>query len=250
MPAKQATQPDTEKVMNSRGGNLVVRVSGSLRKSILDGEYKPGDKLPSEARLTELHSVSRTVVREAIAALRSDGLVEPRRGAGVFVLEPLAVPDLPFQNIDPARVSSIIEILELRTAVEVEGAGLAALRRSPAQEGTIIDRHRAVRRCMDGAESTSLADFELHVAIAEATNNPRFAEFLELMGQSIIPRAALRTLESDHASPGYLVQINDEHEKIVSAISYQDADGARAAMREHLHRSQRRYRDLIRDIKM
>src|SRR5690554_5593541 len=107
-------------------GTLVVQVSGSLREAILAGEYKPGDKLPSEARLTEKHGVSRTVVREAIAALRADGLVEPRRGAGVFVLEALSPPSLPFQNVDHARISSIIEMLELRSAVETEAAALAA----------------------------------------------------------------------------------------------------------------------------
>lgn len=129
-------------------GTLVVQVAEALRRAIQGGEYKPGDKLPSEARLTETHGVSRTVVREAIAALRSDGLVEPKRGAGVFVLEPAATPGLPFQNIDHARISSIIELLELRAAVEVEAAGLAATRRSPAQEEAIMDRHRAVGGCI------------------------------------------------------------------------------------------------------
>ena len=227
------------------GGTLVVQVADALRRAILGGEYKPGDKLPSEARLTETHGVSRTVVREAIAALRSDGLVEPKRGAGVFVLEPAATPGLPFQNIDHARISSIIEVLELRAAVEVEAAGLAATRRSPAQEETILDRHRAVGACIDQGASTSAADFALHTAIAEATNNPRFVEFMALMGQNAIPRAALAETAGD-ASSAYLSQLHEEHGRIVTAISNGDVDGARAAMRTHLQGSQRRYRALLR----
>lgn len=225
-------------------GTLVVRVANALRSSILAGDYRPGDKLPSEARLTEAHGVSRTVVREAIAALRSDGLVEPRRGAGVFVLEPAEVPGLPFQNVDHARISSIIELLELRAAVEMEAAGLAATRRSPAQEEAIIDRHRAVGACIAEGAATSAADFALHMAIAEATNNPRFAEFIALMGQNAIPRAALSDAKGD-ASKAYLAQLHEEHGRIVTAISNGDAEGAREAMRAHLQGSQRRYRALL-----
>ena len=67
-------------------GTLVAQVSAALREKILAEGLKPGDKLPSEARIAEDFGVSRTVVREAVAALRADGLVEPRRGAGVLSL--------------------------------------------------------------------------------------------------------------------------------------------------------------------
>lgn len=227
-----------------QSGTLVVQVANILRKAILSGEYKPGEKLPSEARLTEVHGVSRTVVREAIAALRSDGLVEPRRGAGVFILEQVAAPGLPFQNVDHERISSIIELLELRAAVEVEAAGLAALRRSPMQEEMILDKHRAVGACIAKGEATSVADFALHQAIAEATSNPRFVEFITLMGQNAIPRAALSDA-SGEVSQSYLGQIHEEHARIVGAISNGDAEDAREAMRVHLLGSQRRYRALL-----
>lgn len=227
------------------GGTLVVQVANALRDAIYGGSYHPGDKLPSEAKLTEAHGVSRTVVREAIAALRSDGLVEPKRGAGVYVLEPAAIPGLPFQNIDHARISSIIELLELRAAVEVEASGLAATRRSPAQEEAILDAHRAVGDCIAKGEPTSAADFALHAAIAEATNNPRFAEFMSLMGQNVIPRSTLSN--GEHATmTAYLEQLHDEHGKIVTAISNGDSEAARKAMRDHLLGSQRRYRALLR----
>lgn len=228
------------------GSTLVVQVSNALRRAILAGEFKPGQKLPSEAKLTEAHSVSRTVVREAIAALRADGLVEPRRGAGVFVLERSQAQTLPFQNVDHARISSIIELLELRAAVEIEAAGLAALRRSPAQEEDILEAHAAVQASIAAHQPTSAADFELHKAIARATNNPRFIEFLELIGQSAIPRAALQASPADGETPAYVRQIHEEHSCIVSAISNGDAEAARGAMRDHLQGSQRRYRSLLR----
>lgn len=230
-------------------GTLVQRLGDTLRKAITAGQFPPGSKLPSEAQLSEAHGVSRTVVREAIASLRADRLVEARQGAGVFVLTPQDPPPAPLLigNIDPARVSSMIELLELRTAVEVEAAGLAALRRSPAQEEVILERHYAIRACLEAGQSTTEADFALHLAIAEATNNPRFREFLAMIGKTVIPRAALRDEDSEEDQSAYLRLIDAEHADIVEAISLGDGEAARDAMRRHLRGSQSRYRALLRE---
>lgn len=229
----------------TKGGNLVARVSEALRAEILGGHLKPGDRLPSEAKLTEAHGVSRTVVREAVAALRADRLVEARQGAGVFVLETVAPEPAPFQNIDYVRLSSMIEMLELRTAVEVEAAGLAATRRSAQQEERIIEAFRAVNAAIAANTSTAEADYDLHLAIAEATNNPRFTEFLALVGANVIPRQALQDTD-DTAPRPYLSQLQEEHDRIVSAILAGEEDAARQAMRVHLRGSQMRYRVLLR----
>jgi GntR family transcriptional regulator, transcriptional repressor for pyruvate dehydrogenase complex len=231
-------------------GTLASRLGDVLRQAILSGQFTPGSKLPSEAQLGETHGVSRTVVREAIAALRADRLVEARQGAGVFVLDPpgpAAPAPMSIENIDYARVSSVIEFLELRTAVEVEAAGLAALRRSPAQEEVIIDCHYAVQACLEAGKASSEADFALHLAIAEATNNPRFRDFLSMIGKNVIPRAALRNEDSEEDQAAYIRLLTEEHSAIVMAISAGDEDGAREAMRRHLRGSQARYRALLRE---
>ncbi|MCG5237991.1 FadR/GntR family transcriptional regulator [Xanthobacter oligotrophicus] len=228
-------------------GTLVAQISDTLRQMILSGEFPPGAKLPSEAQLTQAHGVSRTVVREAVAALRSDGLVEARQGAGVFVLDhATTTPLLSFQNVDGARVSSTIELLELRTGVEVEAAGLAAARRSPAQEEVIFERHFAVRTALEEGRSTVEADLALHLAIADATNNPRFREFLAMIGRDAIPRAVLEGEgQSVERVSSYIKMIDEEHQRIVVAISRGDEDAAREAMRVHLRGSQARYRTLL-----
>ncbi|NTE85143.1 FadR family transcriptional regulator [Agrobacterium rubi] len=228
------------------GGSLVSQTADALRQTILSGQYKPGDKLPSEAGLTELYKVSRTVVREAVAALRADKLVEARHGAGIFVLALPTQQPQPFQDVDHDRISSIIELLELRAAVETEAAELAAVRRSPAQEEAIIRCLSSVQACIDAGSPTAEADFKLHLAIADATNNPRFREFLEVMGQNVIPRAALRASQSEKAAAPYLQQLQNEHDTIVHAISDGDAVAAREAMRQHLKGSQQRYRAMLR----
>ncbi|MDR7126456.1 FadR/GntR family transcriptional regulator [Pseudotabrizicola sp. 4114] len=228
---------------------LVVQVRDALRAQITEGQFRPGDRLPSEARLTEGFGVSRTVVREAIAALRSDGLVEPRQGAGVFVLPPSAPDDLAFQNVDPARVSSLIEMLELRTAVEGDAAGFAALRRSPAQEEAIVEAFDLFRRQALAGQPTSDSDFAFHMAIAEAANNPRFAEFLRLTGTALIPRSAVSDGTDPKITPEYSRRLIEEHEAIVTEIQNGDEDAARTAMRTHLRGSQARYRQYLRNAR-
>lgn len=227
-------------------GSLVTQVGESLRQAILSGQYSAGDKLPSEHELTETHGVSRTVVREAVAALRSDGLVEVRQGAGIFVLG--ADPTLSARKVDKARVASDLEVLEIRTPVEIEAAGLAALRRSPAQEEAIFECHRKILQCIESDQSIRDADLELHAAIAEATNNPLFRQFLESQGSAIIPQSRL-VPETRTAEQTAYQLIHREHEAIVVAISDRDDQAARNAMRDHLVGSQARYRNLLRDLR-
>ncbi|SNY90225.1 DNA-binding transcriptional regulator, FadR family [Cohaesibacter sp. ES.047] len=232
-------------------GTLVLRVSDAIRNDILQGSYAMGDKLPSEAQLTRAFGVSRTVIREAIAALRSDGLVEARQGAGVFVLDPI---NFTFQrnrmNVDKDRVFSSLEVLEARTPLEIEAAGLAALRRSPAQEEEIFEKHAALIGCANDGQHWSEADIALHIAIAKATNNPLFATFLEMQGNAAIPQTGQEKQLQDEDEVAYRNLLIKEHERIVMAISNRDETEAREAMRDHLKGSQERHRSLLRNERM
>lgn len=228
--------------------NLVSQVSNELRQLILSGELTVGDKLPSEAVLTSNYSVSRTVIREALAALRSDGLVEARQGAGVFVIEEKVTASSSLSAVNPERISSVVEMLELRAAVEIEAAGLAAVRCSPAQEDRIFEVLEGFIANVRSDEPTTELDKAFHLAVAHATNNPRFAEFLELMGASVIPRSSLEgeVPVTPVTSTEYLEQIHKEHLTIAKAISQRNETAAREAMRNHLKGSQQRYRELLR----
>jgi GntR family transcriptional repressor for pyruvate dehydrogenase complex len=228
--------------------SLVDRISGTLRRDLEAGTFRPGDRLPSEAELTRLHSVSRAVVREAIAALRSDGLVEARKGAGVFALDVSSrlKPARPFDDLATARISQVIELLELRTACEIEATALAAARRSPAQLETIMDAHDRVAACLRDGQPTRDADFDFHMAIAEATQNRRFPEFLTLIRQGIIPRGELQGSEPGARPKDYNLHLLEEHGQILDAIIAGDGDAGRECMRAHLRGSLERYKILLR----
>src|SRR5260370_8321053 len=104
---------------------LSRRLFEQLAEQIKGGRLAPGARLPTEQELTRAARVSRTVVREAVAALRAEGLVITRQGVGAFVsAEPQRAPF----RIEPERLQSLADILnvmELRLGVEIESAGLA-----------------------------------------------------------------------------------------------------------------------------
>lgn len=235
----------SEKLMRgSATGNLTEQVTEELRRRIETGIIQPGDKLPTERALVDEFGVSRTVVREAVARLRADRLVAARQGAGVFVLDrPADAPILPQIPSRIDRISSIIEALELRTAVEIEAAALAATRSSPAQQMRIQEAFEEFSLAVERGEGAEDADFALHLSIADATNNALFREFLESLGKRTIPRYQIRDVGV--VPREYLQRILEEHRDIVEAIRALDAEAASAAMRLHLRGSIDRYKRLM-----
>ena len=223
--------------------SLTEQVREALAARIAGDSLKPGDRLPSERELIAEFGVSRTVVRDAIARLRAEGQVESRQGAGVFVRD-AALP----QTLDDrvATLSSIVETIEVRAAIEIEAARLAALRGSPAQLTEIGVRWEDMQRA-ESAEESEAADLAFHLAIAAATNNRRFVEFFDFLGSRTIPRAQLRALrQAPPAPPDYAERLLQEHRAISDAIFAGDADAAGEAMRRHLTTSLDRYISLIR----
>ena len=219
-----------------------------LAEQIKSGRLAPGERLPTEQELTRAARVSRTVVREAVAALRAEGLVITRQGVGAFVsAEPTRAPF----RIDPDRMQSlgdILNVMELRLGVEIESAGLAAERAGKLQVRAIGAAFEAIGRASDAGKSAVDEDLAFHRAIAESTGNPEFARFLQFIGRHLIPRRTVSGLpERMGGRRAYLALIQGEHRRIFEAIRRRDPRAARDAMRRHLTRSLDRYRRLAAD---
>src|SRR3954451_14617863 len=166
--------------------NLTHEVIDRLSSEIMNGDLLPGARLPTEQDMIEAFGVSRTVVREAVAALRAEGLVVTRQGVGAFVPENARRPF----RVDFGRLSSIrevLEVMELRTGIEIEAAGLAAERASPSQIRNIVDCLHMIDRALKRSEDAIDQDFALHCSIADAAGNPQFRRLLEHLGRLIIP---------------------------------------------------------------
>lgn len=224
--------------------SLTAALIDRLTEEITSGRLAPGQKLPTETEMIAAFGVSRTVVREAVAALKAEGLVEPRQGAGVFVA---GNPRRPFR-IDPAGircVGDVVALMELRLAVEIEAAGLAAERRTTAQmreiERTLREFERARKAGADAVE----ADYAFHCAVGAGTGNGFFLSFLRYLGSFVIPRRSIRILsEEGEAQAAYLAGVLEEHRAIARAVRARERAPAREAMRVHLERGRDRYRSL------
>lgn len=226
---------------------LTSRTIDNLKTMISEGAFASGDRLPTLVELGETLGVSRTVIREAVAALRSDGLLEVRHGVGIFIKDPVKPQAAETQGsvLEPlARLNpSFMDLLELRMAFEVHAAGLAATRRSWAQEANIWDALKLFEASLDNEEALDELDFVFHRSIAEATNNSAFIDFFSVMSLKIMPQPAFsRDLNPLLITPDYIQNTVVEHRAICEAISAGDVERAREAMQAHLNRSHRRYR--------
>lgn len=227
----------------NRTAEVVDRIAGEIRS----GRLEPGARLPTEQELMAAMGVSRTVVREAVSALRAEGLVVTRQGLGAFVAvdaSRVAFRIASESTHGSESISDIVRVLELRLAVEVEAAALAAERASPVQVKHMQAALNAVDLAIARGETAVAEDFAFHRAIADATGNNHFSEFLDFLGRHVIPRQALRAAQGTaDEQRTYLRRIQKDHARVAEAIAARDVAEARRAMRAHLLKSLERYRN-------
>lgn len=209
-----------------------MQVAERLAAAIQAGQLKPGDKLPTEAKLVEQFKVSRTVVREALSRLKSLGLIASRQGSGIYVNAKSVFQPLNFDAKHAASREAVIQIVEVRRALETECAGLAALKRSDTdvraiqQALALLDQ--AVAQGLDGAEE----DVQFHRAIAQAAGNPFLITTLDYLSQFL--REGTRVTRANEARRvDFAKAVRNEHHAIVQAI--QDGDSKRAQRAASLH---------------
>jgi DNA-binding FadR family transcriptional regulator len=223
--------------------SLTHEVIDRITADITSGRLKPGARLPTEQELIAATGVSRTVVREAVAALRADGLVTTRQGVGAFVAENVRRPfRIEFDALRTLR--EVLEVMELRTGIEIEAAGLAAERATPAQLRRITECFEELGAIVRRGESAVDQDYAFHCSIAEATGNPQFKRLLEYLGRFMIPRHTIKGGPGLTPDRAYLEKVQVEHRDIITAIRQGAIPQARAAMRRHLLNSRKRYQKL------
>lgn len=215
----------------------------ALGDRVRDGRLAAGSKLPTEAAIMAEFGVSRTVVREAMSRLQAAGIVETRHGVGTFAV---GYGDGSSFRIAPDQLGTlqdVIEVLELRIAVETEAAALAAARRTGENLAALRSALDAFSSAVEQGRDAVGPDFQFHLEVARAAQNRHFADLMSTLGGMMIPRARLEPAQPLTAErQAYLRGVNLEHESILQAIADQDVEAARAAMRTHLVNSRERRR--------
>lgn len=212
---------EAEPKLGQKHEPLFALVRDRLRESILNGSYKPGDRL-IEGKLSEELGVSRIPVREALRELAAEGLVtiEPRRGASVTVL-----------SNDMAR-----NMAEVRATLEGLNARLAASRRD---EATIQELKEILLRGQEAVEAEDMTElkelnFLFHELLATMANNSVLAELL----RSYRDRTALLFAPS---SMQRVEQNWDEHAQILNAVIAGNAELANLLATQHVHNAATAY---------
>jgi GntR family transcriptional regulator, transcriptional repressor for pyruvate dehydrogenase complex len=224
----------------ARRPHLAEHIARSLSDEIASGRLQPGDRLPTEQFLSQNFGVSRNVVREGIATLRAQGLIQSRQGVGVFVsaapqsLEPLSVE----RGREPAPLldgdNTIRNMFEVRAVLESQAAALTATHMTPRKLKTI---QAAVLRMQYEGEptlETVNADLDFHRAIAAASGN----DYLEAMIRTVLePMRALIAVTFARRGPVYSNiphAARGEHEELVQAFVDRNAAAARQIMGQHI----------------
>lgn len=210
---------------------LHVSVQDSLKRYIVENALKGGDVLPAEAMLARNLGVSRNSVREAVKALESLGMLETRRGIGVFVrafsLDAL-IDNLPYALGQSLR--DIEEIIEIRKTLEVAMVERAIERISPddlVALRKILDemRHKAER-----GESFAQADQTFHSLLFRVLDNRMLTRMIEVFWLAF--RRAAELIDTENPNP---MQTYRDHEAIVEAVEQRDASLARERLARHYH---------------
>lgn len=216
-----------------------LKIIEHLEHQVVSGLLIPGSRLPSERVLSKRFSCSRQTVREALAELRSRGIIETRHGQGSTLLgfiKSNTGPIAPFDALYTSDPGLLYDVLDIREVLESKAAALAAERASLRDRYRIEQAYSALLKSSSGSDSTEThasADFAFHKSIAEASQSPVLAHTLDglsrLFARSVKASADnlyMRRIERD--------KINVQHEAIFNAISTGDSDAAGAAARKHI----------------
>lgn len=217
----------------NRGPHLSTLVASSISREIAQGRLRPGDQLPTEQQLAQTFGVSRNVVREAIARLRSEGRIWSQQGRGAFVADELnaTVLTIDFETLQQA--SAFQSLFELRGILEVQAAALAAKRRTEDDLLAMKSALATMQAAPYGSVMWLKTDLEFHKTVAAATDNVYMVQFLMFVSEKV--RESILASGNQQRSEDLAAVTLGEHRRILDAIEAGDAEEAQEAMRAHLH---------------
>jgi GntR family transcriptional regulator, transcriptional repressor for pyruvate dehydrogenase complex len=223
---------------------LLGSVIERLEELIFDG-FEAGDTLPSEGKLAEGLGVSRPTVREATRTLEARGLVEVRQGRRLTVAAPNSalVGDF-FQIAVRRNPRALLDLLEVRRALEVHIATLAAKRAGKGEIGDMEMSIAAMRAGADDSEAFHTADVRFHENLAAASGNRLLVFLIEAFAEPL-RESRLRSFAGHQARGGGVDDVIEQHQTILDAVKARNPKQAAQAMREHLEQTEKDLRAML-----
>jgi GntR family transcriptional repressor for pyruvate dehydrogenase complex len=224
-----------------RSSRLSDKVAEAMLDTILKRRLRPGSALPSERELGEQYRVSRTVMREAVRALTSRGIIDARPGRGLTVAQVAAEAVSTSMRLYLHGHDQIpyAKIHEVRAALEIQIAGHAAQRATDEEIDELRQLTENMRRQGNDLELHSQTDVQFHRALAQMTHNELYLIMLDSIGPVL-----LEIRRATFQLPGDTLTAYRAHSKIAEAIAKRDPASAREAMRKHLEGAEREWSKL------
>ena len=215
--------------------NMPARIYSDILNRIIEGEYKEGERLPTEHMLAERFATSRPTVREALAQLRSDGIIATRHGSGTTVMRR---PDPDVRRFAPLEtLSDIRRCYEYRAVVESGAASLAAQKADDEDIAAIRREWDNLQTIIETSGIGAKDDFAFHMAVARASKNQFFITALSGIQEQMVFSMNLSRNLSLVKSIERQRLVQQEHLEVLEAIQARDAVRASTAMRAHLERA-------------
>jgi len=226
-------------MMNERKSTgLPDRIYGDILNRILEGEYKEGERLPTEHALAERFETSRPTVREALARLRADGIIVTRHGSGTTVARR---PDPDVRRFAPLEsLSDIRRCYDFRIVTEAGAAALAARMADAGDIAAIETAWVELERVVETQGIGASDDFTFHFAVARASKNQFFITMMSFIEEQIVFSMNLSRNLSLVKTVERRRLVQAEHRAVLEAIRRGDAAAAEQAMRMHLQNARDR----------
>lgn len=221
--------------MTARGRTEVVM--RQMETALLDGSWPAGTRLPAERALAQQYGVSRNTIREAIQRLAARGLLQSRRGAGVFATDQLrAGIASPWGQLVADHPALRDDILEFRRVLEGATAYFAALRADGNDRKRIrgLLRELEQARSVDDQAGEAAADAKLHEAIALASHNTMFLHLHTSVIGMLREHITINGMGIREQDAGASDQLLLQHRIICEAICSRRPEEARTAMQAHI----------------
>lgn len=217
-------------------GSLVDQAVSRVRDHIRQNNFKAGDELPGERAFADQLGVSRAVMREAfstLAALKQIDVGNGRRPR-VAAIDGSVLSALLDHAVVTAQVS-VAEIWEMRRAIELRAAELAAIRRNDTEALAIIGHAEAMAAASGDLGELTRHDIAFHQAIAKASGNVLFYNVTRSF--EALMRAAVPAAWHARTAPGQRIMVLGQHRALAQAIADRDSASAVAAMNTHFDTS-------------
>ena len=214
--------------------NAVEQVFEQMQGLLIDGTWRPGDKLPSENDLAETFGVSRMTIRQSMQKLKALGLIETRTGSGSYVRE--INPEDSLQDLIPLMYiggPSQQHVFRFREMIESESVKIATPLAEEKDLRKLADILEKMKKADadDDAKAFSKYDLKFHRTIVNLTGNPLIIKAYEIL-QNVLEESMSSVIDQMKYAPGI-----SYHSRILEAMRAKDEALAEALMREHIRQN-------------